>query len=160
MPRLHLKFVFRILVEYLKLLQTMPAVTYLSTGESRVFTVVGDLHGQLRDLCEIFRLNGAPTHDNPYLFNGDLVDRGEQSLEVALVIFGLAVADPQAVHVNRGNHEDLDICRTYGFVEEIYMKYSGSLGKTLLELFDAVFSYLPLAAVLDNDIAVMHGGIS
>ena len=78
--------------------------------------------GQLRDLCEIFARNGAPSANNPYVFNGDLVDRGEHSLEVRLVLFGLAAADPSAVYVNRGNHEDYNVCESYGFIDEIIQK--------------------------------------
>ena len=60
---------------------------------------------QLRDLAQIFSMNGMPSVVNPYLFNGDLVDRGEQSLEICLLLMGLAVADPLSVKINRGNHE-------------------------------------------------------
>eukprot|EP00971_Amphidinium_carterae_P002560 51053-Amphidinium_carterae.1 len=51
-------------------------------------------------------LIGPSQVSNPYLFNGDFVDRGEQSLEVALILLGLAAANPCAVRLNRGNHED------------------------------------------------------
>jgi hypothetical protein len=64
------------------MLQRQPGLNEISTAIPKCFTVVGDLHGQLRDLVEIFRINGPPSSQNPYLFNGDLVDRGEFSLEV------------------------------------------------------------------------------
>ena len=55
----------------------MPSVVHVSTAAAGKLTVVGDMHGQLRDLIQIFRHNGMPSFDNPYLFNGDLVDRGD-----------------------------------------------------------------------------------
>ena len=82
---LHTKYVLIILAEYLQVLKRKSGVNYISTVIPKCFTIVGDLHGQLRDLVEIFRINGAPSRDNPYLFNGDLVDRGEFSLEVSLM---------------------------------------------------------------------------
>ena len=51
----------------------LPSVVHVNTQQSGKITVVGDLHGQLRDLIHIFRHNGMPSFDNPYLFNGDLV---------------------------------------------------------------------------------------
>jgi hypothetical protein len=32
--------------------------------------VCGDVHGQYYDLLNIFELNGMPSADNPFLFNG------------------------------------------------------------------------------------------
>jgi serine/threonine-protein phosphatase with EF-hand domain len=164
-PSLHFKYVFQLLVACRRKLKSMPSVVHISTKDSRVVTVIGDLHGQLRDLLEIFKMNGAPSADNPYLFNGDLVDRGPQSLEVALVVFGMLAADPHAVHVNRGNHEDITICRSYGFVDEISGKYKKDKtekkqANLIATLFGEVFSMLPLAHVIDDDVLVLHGGIS
>ena len=124
--------------------------------------MVGDLHGQLRDLIHIFRHNGMPSFDNPYLFNGDLVDRGDYSVEIVLLLFGFAVADPgSSIYINRGNHEDMTVCTGYGFVDELVNKFSqNTAGRHLLAIIDTIFSLLPLVHVIDENVAVVHGGIS
>lgn len=159
---LHTKYVLIILAEYLQVLKRKSGVNYISTVIPKCFTIVGDLHGQLRDLVEIFRINGAPSRDNPYLFNGDLVDRGEFSLEVAIMLIGLAVAEPHSVFINRGNHEDYMVCQHYGFIDEIFDKYGTSKkhGKAIVNMFAEVFKFLPVASVIDHEIFVIHGGIS
>ncbi|KAF6772709.1 hypothetical protein AHF37_08246 [Paragonimus kellicotti] len=47
-----------------------------------------------------------PDVTNPYIFNGDFVDRGRYSVETLLVILMLTILRPTAVFINRGNHED------------------------------------------------------
>jgi serine/threonine-protein phosphatase 5 len=42
----------------------------------------------------IFELNGMPSEDNPYLFNGDFVDRGSFSVEVIYTLFAIKVWCP------------------------------------------------------------------
>ena len=55
------------------------------------------MHGQFFDLLYILDLNGPPTQTNMYLFNGDFVDRGPNSIEVILTLFALQLAAPDYV---------------------------------------------------------------
>ena len=123
---LHAKFVIEILEETLKQLKELKNINHISTSTKKQITVVGDLHGQLDDLLLIFYKNGFPSEDNPYLFNGDFVDRGPKSIEVSLIIFCGFVMSRSAVYVNRGNHEDHVMNVRYGFIKEICCKYAVS----------------------------------
>ena len=69
------------------------------------FTVCGDTHGQYYDVLNIFELGGLPSEENPYLFNGDFVDRGSFSFETAFLLILHKLAQPNALHMHRGNHE-------------------------------------------------------
>lgn len=164
-PRLHVRYVFIILTRFLKVAKNFNGVMHVNrTSKNAHVTVVGDMHGQLRDLCEIMAFNGPPSPTNKYVFNGDLVDRGENSFEVALIVMAMCACDPQVVMINRGNHEDIGICQNYGFVAEIVEKYgpnasSGGKGEgkakkgkskhagVLCSLFAEIFALLPLATV-------------
>ena len=119
------------------------------------FTVCGDVHGQFFDMCNIFDLNGPPSAENPYLFNGDFVDRGSYSTEVIMTLLAYKCMDPSCVHLVRGNHETAAMNKMYGFDGEVKAKYSVKLA----DLFQEVFQYLPLAVVLGEKVFVVHGGL-
>jgi len=90
-------------------LESMKCVSDKQEGDDNGpprFTVVGDLHGQYLDLCEIFRIQGLPSPSNYFLFNGDMVDRGTSSYEIMCLLLSLKLRYPEGVHLLRGNHED------------------------------------------------------
>ncbi|XP_054612239.1 serine/threonine-protein phosphatase with EF-hands 2-like isoform X3 [Dunckerocampus dactyliophorus] len=118
-----------------------------------------DLHGHLEDLLLIFYKNGLPSSEKPYVFNGDFVDRGKNSLEILLILFGFLLVYPNNVHLNRGNHEDHIVNLRYGFTKEVLGKYRVH-GKKILKLLQKIFSWLPLATVVDHRVLIVHGGIS
>ena len=73
--KLHRRFAFQMLLDILQYFTTCPTLVDVNIPSDKKFTVCGDIHGQFYDLMNVFTLNGLPSPDNPYLFNGDFVDR-------------------------------------------------------------------------------------
>ena len=154
--KLHRKYLVALLIRAKEVLTEKASMVDLSVPEGAHLTVCGDTHGQFFDLCNIFTLNGAPAADNPYLFNGDFVDRGSWSVEVLVTLLAYMVLDPTSCHLNRGNHETLNMNRVYGFTGEVAAKFTGN--KTM-GLFTEVFCALPLAHCIGGKVLVVHGGL-
>jgi serine/threonine-protein phosphatase 5 len=162
---IHKRYVARLLIHCKKYFQSLPSLTEITLPdqhdeESKIdhaprITVCGDTHGQFYDVLNIFKINGYPSSENPYLFNGDFVDRGSFSVEVILTFLLFKMANPDCIHLQRGNHETKNMNRIYGFEGEVKAKYDDKI----FDLFLEVFCELPLAAVIEDKIFVTHGGI-
>ncbi|CAN6483498.1 unnamed protein product [Victoria cruziana] len=152
---LHKRYAFQIVLQAREMLGALPTLVDITVPDGHHFTVCGDVHGQFYDLLNIFELNGLPSDENPYLFNGDFVDRGSFSVEVILTLFAFKCMSPSAIHLARGNHESKSMNKIYGFEGEVKSK----LSDTFVELFAEVFCCLPLAHVINEKIFVVHGGL-
>lgn len=117
--------------------------------------VVGDVHGQFNDLLRILKLSGVPSDTN-YLFLGDYVDRGKNSLETILLLLCYKIKYKDNFFMLRGNHESANVTKMYGFYDECKRRLSSKVWK----MFVDVFNTLPLAAIIQDKIFCVHGGIS
>lgn len=117
--------------------------------------ICGDVHGQFTDLLRLLEYGGFPPESN-YLFLGDYVDRGKQSLETICLLLCYKIQYPENFFILRGNHESAGINRIYGFYDECKRRYSIKLWK----IFSDAFNCLPVSALIDEKILCMHGGLS
>jgi serine/threonine-protein phosphatase PP1 catalytic subunit len=117
--------------------------------------IVGDIHGQYYDLLQLFCMGGIPPESN-YLFLGDYVDRAHQGIEVMCILMCFKIKYPDTFFLLRGNHECASLTRIYGFFDECKKRYSVKLWRRFTDLFNC----LPLAAVVEEKIFCVHGGIS
>ncbi|XP_036906857.1 serine/threonine-protein phosphatase with EF-hands 2 isoform X8 [Sturnira hondurensis] len=157
--QLHARYVLNLLHETRRYLVQRPNINRVSTCYSEEITVCGDLHGQLDDLIFIFYKNGLPSPERAYVFNGDFVDRGKDSVEILMVLFAFMLVYPKEFHLNRGNHEDYLVNLRYGFTKEVMHKYKMH-GKKILKMLQDVFCWLPLATLVDEKVLILHGGVS
>ena len=115
---------------------------------------MGDIHGDFSNMIYLFKVNGFPSLERPYIFNGDITDKGEQSVECLLGLLLIKRYCNECMYLHVGNHE------TRSF-------YSKTLKTQVMDLYDEetdalvreVVLELPLGAVVDDRILVIHGGI-
>ncbi|KAL1985639.1 hypothetical protein VTN96DRAFT_7506 [Rasamsonia emersonii] len=134
-----------------ELLLSQPALLELSAPVK----IVGDVHGQYTDLIRLFEMCGFPPAAN-YLFLGDYVDRGKQSLETILLLLCYKLKYPENFFLLRGNHECANVTRVYGFYDECKRRCNIKIWKTFIDTFNC----LPIASIVAGKIFCVHGGLS
>ncbi|OHT12862.1 Serine/threonine-protein phosphatase PP1 isozyme 7 [Tritrichomonas foetus] len=149
-PYIPLEFVQPVVEGVRDIFASEPAVLQVDGN----INIVGDIHGHLFDLYHIFSHFGLPP-DTRFLFLGDLVDRGNYSVQTILFLYALKILFPHDIQIIRGNHESLKLSKTQGFYSDLMVAYQR---EDLYELFIESFQYMPLAAVVKNSILCVHGG--
>lgn len=117
--------------------------------------ICGDIHGQFFDLLKLFEMTGHPPNER-FLFLGDYIDRGKNGIESICLLLAYKVMYPEKIFLLRGNHECSTISRIYGFYDECKRRYSVKLWKEFIQCFN----FFPIAAVVEEKILCMHGGLS
>jgi hypothetical protein len=123
------------------------------TGE---FVVIGDLSGSILDLLRVIRHYGPPPLHN-YLFLGNLINNGQFNTQVLGLAYVLKCVWPTNVYILRGSDEFAESADVYGLKDELDLLYGEDNGIYKAAL--RAFSYLPLAAVLNQEAFCVSGGI-
>ena len=116
---------------------------------------MGDLRGDVNSLIEIFRLCGFPP-ETKYLFLGNLVGHGPQSLEVLWTLFAYRITYPEHIFLLRGMNECLRVARLNGFASECKTRHNMKALKAVINTFNC----MPLAALIDDRVFAVSGGLS
>lgn len=143
--------IYYLLDEIEKIFLDQPILLELRTP----LIICGDTHGQFHDTIRIFEKCKYPPYAN-YLFLGDYVDRGVNSIENVCLLFAFKIKYPENFFLLRGNHECSYINRQFGFYDECCQRFNINVWKRFCE----VFNCLPIAAIVEDKIFCVHGGIS
>ncbi len=120
--------------------------------------IFGDIHGQFSDMIHFLEMTGLPPSQN-FLFMGDYVDRGNNSIEVCTLLFAMKIMFPKNINILRGNHECPEVNSMYGFLNECESRF-GNEGKNVFNKINEILCILPLCAIVGEKIFCVHGGIS
>lgn len=149
------KDAYLLVLDVIRQLKSEQTLGRIQVNPGQKLTVLGDIHGQYFDFMNMLSMTGMPSVNTPFLFNGDFVDRGSWSVEVITMIFAMKMQNPNAIFMNRGNHEMLEANMIYGFAGEVGSKYD----LDLFNLYSESFRNLPLLHLVNNQVLVVHAGI-
>ncbi len=115
--------------------------------------IATDIHGDYGALEFILKFAEKKGIDS-YLFLGDYIDKGPDSVAVLNTLFEMKIKHPKKTFLLRGNHETRGLSGWFEFAEDL------ADDSDLLEASNSVFEHLPIGAVLNKNIFCVHGCIS
>ena len=138
------------------------AIIYFSRMENPLFMKANTTSNVLirkytKSTTQNFSQVGGEAPDTNYLFLGDFVDRGFNSVESFLLLIALKVRFPERITLIRGYYESRQITQVSGFYGECFRKY-GSLN--VWRYCTQMFDILSLAVLIVDRIFCVHGGLS
>lgn len=77
-------------------------------------------------------------------------------MESICLLLAYKIKYPENFFLLRGNHESASINRIYGFYDECKRRFNIRVWKMFIDCFNC----LPVAALIDEKILCMHGGLS
>ena len=138
----------------------------------------GDVHGDIKSLnsfIEFLAQEGHLDKNNPFkianpnfkiIMLGDYTDRGMFGSEVLYTILRMKRLNQDQFFMVRGNHEDREINKGYGFSTELRLKYKDGFDSLLNNNVSNLYSKLPVALYLvsgkdrqKNALLCCHGGL-
>jgi protein phosphatase len=128
--------------------------------------LIGDVHGDLKTLFEILDAiefeEFLTNPNNKIIFLGDYVDRGNDSIGVLYTVCYLKQKYPDSVVLMRGNHEaPIEFpFSSHDLPYRILQHYGDYVGRMIYQKkILKFFSLLTLAAVVENRLLLVHGGL-
>ncbi|WNY28609.1 hypothetical protein MmiEs2_08050 [Methanimicrococcus stummii] len=115
--------------------------------------IATDIHGDLNALEFILKFAEEKEVDS-YIFLGDYIDKGSESVAVLNTLLELKLKDPKKTILLRGNHETRGLSAWLEFGEDLVYH------PELLDAANEFFEKMPIAAVLNNQIFCIHGCIA
>lgn len=174
--RLSLPDAHRLVEDAIPALYAEQTIHDIEIAPNEMLIMVGDIHGQFDDMIGLFQDHGWPSracrckdvhplqsaqppHTCKFVFNGDIVDRGKNSVECLLTLLALKIVARDCLFITRGNHESL----TCGgppnnplgkekFWEECRIKYGP--GDDFFDHCQDMFAALPLGAIINRSFFV------
>lgn len=120
--------------------------------------IFGDHHGSyhtfFRNLLRLHLMGCIDINtfkiNNNYkiIFLGDIVDRGQYSLEILDILYQFIINNDGKIYINRGNHEEMTQNLNDGLYSEISKKVPNDKVDSIYGKINTVFSYCSTAIIL------------